>query len=127
MTDFFKSAFSVLTGNVAGTENDFVGQTVELGQQKLRVRRVVAEGTVDIIRLNTHHHSSVLYLSVVKSKIIHEYHFLIIYVIFVHNFSYQVNFTYKVYISRRWCLEFDLPWYSFIISRVDRYNALSIK
>lgn len=76
MTDFFKSAFSVLTGNVAGTENDFVGQTVELGQQKLRVRRVVAEGTVDIIRLNTHHHRSVLYLSVVKSKIIHEYHFL---------------------------------------------------
>lgn len=77
MTDFFKSAFSVLTGNVAGTENDFVGQTVELGQQKLRVRRVVAEGTctVDIIRFNTHHHRSVLYLSVVKSKIIHEYHF----------------------------------------------------
>ena len=92
MTDFFKSAFSVLTGNVAGTENDFVGQTVELGQQKLRVRRVVAEGTVDVIRLNTHHHRFVLYLSVVKSKIIHEYHFLIIYVIFAHNFLISSKF-----------------------------------
>lgn len=49
--------------------------------------------------------------------------FKIIYVIFVHNSSYQVDFTYKVYISRSRCLEFDLPWYSFIISRVDRYNA----
>jgi cyclin G-associated kinase len=44
MTDFFKSAFGVITGNISGAENDFVGQTVELGQQKLRVRRVIAEG-----------------------------------------------------------------------------------
>ncbi|XP_062593365.1 cyclin-G-associated kinase-like [Saccostrea cucullata] len=44
MTDFFKSAFGVLTGNISGPENDFVGQVVELGQQKLRVRRVIAEG-----------------------------------------------------------------------------------
>lgn len=46
MTEFFKSAFSALTGNISGIENDFVGQIVELGHQKLRVRRVIAEGTV---------------------------------------------------------------------------------
>lgn len=46
MTEFFKSAFSALTGNISGIENDFVGQIVELGQQKLRVRRVIAEGIV---------------------------------------------------------------------------------
>lgn len=46
MTEFFKSAFSALTGNISGIENDFVGQIVDLGEQKLRVRRVIAEGTV---------------------------------------------------------------------------------
>ncbi|KAK3091567.1 hypothetical protein FSP39_020845 [Pinctada imbricata] len=45
MTDFFKSAFGYLSGtNTGGAENDFVGQSVELGEQKLRVRRVIAEG-----------------------------------------------------------------------------------
>ncbi|KAJ8305794.1 hypothetical protein KUTeg_016339 [Tegillarca granosa] len=44
MSDFFKSAFGYLSGTGSGTDNDFVGQAVELGQQKLRVRRVIAEG-----------------------------------------------------------------------------------
>lgn len=56
MTEFFKSAFSALTGNISGIENDFVGQIVELGQQKLRVRRVIAEGIVVNNRLETSHH-----------------------------------------------------------------------
>ena len=44
MADFFRSALGYI-GNVAGTsDNDFVGQNVELGQQKLRVKRVIAEG-----------------------------------------------------------------------------------
>lgn len=46
MTDFFKSAFGYLSGTGGGTDNDFVGQAVELGQQKLRVRRVIAEGKI---------------------------------------------------------------------------------
>ena len=44
MADFFRSALGYI-GNVAGSsDNDFVGQNVELGQQKLRVKRVIAEG-----------------------------------------------------------------------------------
>ena len=45
MTDFFKSAFGIISGGGPGvTENDFVGQIVELGNQKLRVKKVIAEG-----------------------------------------------------------------------------------
>ncbi|GAB1607107.1 cyclin-G-associated kinase-like isoform X3 [Argonauta hians] len=45
MADFLKSAFGYLSGGSPNREeNDFVGQTVELGQQKLTVRRVIAEG-----------------------------------------------------------------------------------
>lgn len=45
MTDFFKSAFGLI-GGASGTrdEHDFVGQMVELGSQKLRVKRKIAEG-----------------------------------------------------------------------------------
>lgn len=45
MTDFFKSALGIISGGgPGGTENDFVGQIVELGNQKLRVKKVIAEG-----------------------------------------------------------------------------------
>ncbi|XP_060594466.1 cyclin-G-associated kinase-like [Ruditapes philippinarum] len=45
MSDFFKSAFGFIGGS-AGTrdEHDFVGQYVELGNQKLRVKKKIAEG-----------------------------------------------------------------------------------
>ncbi len=44
MADFFRSALGYI-GNVAGTsDNEFVGQNVELGQQKYRVKRLIAEG-----------------------------------------------------------------------------------
>ena len=45
MTDFFKSAFNYIGGANISQENDFVGQLVELGNQKLRVKKVIAEGT----------------------------------------------------------------------------------
>ena len=45
MTDFFKSALGIISGGgPGGSENDFVGQIVELGIQKLRVKKVIAEG-----------------------------------------------------------------------------------
>lgn len=45
MTDFFKSAFGFIGGGTsARDENDFVGQIIELGNQKLRVKRKIAEG-----------------------------------------------------------------------------------
>ncbi|WAR23455.1 GAK-like protein [Mya arenaria] len=45
MSDFFKSALGLISGSTPGREeNDFVGQVVELGNQKLRVKRKIAEG-----------------------------------------------------------------------------------
>lgn len=50
MTDFIKSAFGYLGGGSAvGQDHDFVGQTVELGDQKLKVRRVIAEGNFPLL------------------------------------------------------------------------------
>jgi hypothetical protein len=47
MTDFFKSAFGIISGGGPGvSENDFVGQIVELGNQKLRVKKVIASGYI---------------------------------------------------------------------------------
>ena len=49
MTDFFKSAFGVISGSAGNREeNDFVGQVVELGNQKLRVKKKIAEGNLFI-------------------------------------------------------------------------------
>lgn len=46
MTDFFKSALGFIGGSsTTKDESDFVGQIVELGTQKLRVKRKIAEGT----------------------------------------------------------------------------------
>ena len=45
MSDFFKSAFGYLSSGGTKDDNDFVGQYVELGEQKLRVKRVIAEGS----------------------------------------------------------------------------------
>lgn len=48
MADFFRSALGYL-GNVANREdNDFVGQNVELGDAKYRVKRVIAEGGLQL-------------------------------------------------------------------------------
>lgn len=45
MADFLKSALGYLGNNLPGQQdNDFVGQNVEMGDFKLRVKRVIAEG-----------------------------------------------------------------------------------
>lgn len=45
MGDFLKSAMNYLnTNTIESTNNDFVGQVVEVGSLKLRVKRVIAEG-----------------------------------------------------------------------------------
>lgn len=45
MSDLFKSAFGYLSGtNSSGSEHDFVGQIVEVGNVKLRVKKLIAEG-----------------------------------------------------------------------------------
>ncbi|ELU08049.1 hypothetical protein CAPTEDRAFT_20343 [Capitella teleta] len=44
MADFFNKALGYFGTGGPSQDNDFVGQYVELGDQKLRVRRVIAEG-----------------------------------------------------------------------------------
>ena len=44
MADFFKSALGYISNTGPKDGNDFVGQYVELGTQKLRVKRLIAEG-----------------------------------------------------------------------------------
>ncbi|XP_053682884.1 cyclin-G-associated kinase [Sabethes cyaneus] len=46
MSDFFKSAINYFNAGPTGCgqENDFVGQTVEIANVKLRIKRVIAEG-----------------------------------------------------------------------------------
>lgn len=45
MSEFLKSAMGYFnTGVINPTDNEFVGQIVEVGAVKLRVKRVIAEG-----------------------------------------------------------------------------------
>lgn len=45
MSDFLKSAMGYFNnGPINGSDNDFLGQIVEVGSVKLRVKRVIAEG-----------------------------------------------------------------------------------
>ena len=45
MSDLFKSALGYFSSsNTSGIENELVGQTVEVGNVKLRVKKVIAEG-----------------------------------------------------------------------------------
>jgi len=48
MSDFLKSALGYLSPSGSGNDNEFVGQLVELGDIKLRVKRVIAEGEVTL-------------------------------------------------------------------------------
>lgn len=52
MSDLFKSAIGYFSNsNTGAVDNDFVGQEVEIGNVKLRVKRVIAEGKDSIIFL----------------------------------------------------------------------------
>lgn len=45
MSDFLKSAMGYFNaGPIIPSDNEFVGQIVEVGTLKLRVKRVIAEG-----------------------------------------------------------------------------------
>ncbi|KAG1682522.1 Cyclin-G-associated kinase [Nymphon striatum] len=49
MTDLFKSALGYFSSGSGKEDNEFVGQLVELGQQKLRIKRVIAEGGFAVV------------------------------------------------------------------------------
>ncbi|KFM76984.1 hypothetical protein X975_21660, partial [Stegodyphus mimosarum] len=44
MSDLFKSAIGYFSSNTPREEHGFVGEVVEIEKQKLRVKRVIAEG-----------------------------------------------------------------------------------
>jgi cyclin G-associated kinase len=49
MSDLFKSAIGYFSSsNTSGAENELIGQTVEVGNVKLKVKKVIAEGRVDV-------------------------------------------------------------------------------
>lgn len=49
MSDLFKSAFGYFNNsNSPGTDNDFIGQIVEIGNVKLHVKKVIAEGRREV-------------------------------------------------------------------------------
>lgn len=55
MSDFLKSAMGYFSPTTNGdNDNEFVGQIVEVGSLKLRVKRVIAEGKVIIQILINH-------------------------------------------------------------------------
>lgn len=51
MADFFKSALGFISNVGTRDESDFVGQYVELGDQKLRVKRQIAEGKLVAVKI----------------------------------------------------------------------------
>lgn len=51
MADFFKNALGML-GSTAGKEdNEFVGQLVEVGSQRLKIKKVIAEGKASVTEI----------------------------------------------------------------------------
>ena len=44
MSDLFKSAFGYFNSNGSESSNEFVGQVVEIGNVKLIVKKLIAEG-----------------------------------------------------------------------------------
>lgn len=48
MSDLFKSAFGYFSSNNAsGQGNELLGQVVEIGNVKLRVKKIIAEGKMN--------------------------------------------------------------------------------
>ena len=60
MADLFRSAFSYISSGISGStgENErggeLVGEIVELGELKLKVKKVIAEGKIFIRRIRYH-------------------------------------------------------------------------
>lgn len=50
MSEFLKSAMGYFnTGTSGSSDNDFIGQVIEVGSVKLRIKRVIAEGKCFLI------------------------------------------------------------------------------
>lgn len=48
MSDIFKSALDYFSSSFSAEDNDYVGSNVELGNVKLKIKRLVAEGKTSI-------------------------------------------------------------------------------
>lgn len=46
MSDFLKSAFNYFNVDANGANDDYVGQIVEVGSMKLRIKSKIAEGVL---------------------------------------------------------------------------------
>lgn len=69
MGDFFKSAMTYFnTTATVGTENEFVGQIVEVGKFKLRIKRLIAEGKYIKINFYEYYVSTVLVMRISERR-----------------------------------------------------------
>lgn len=46
MSDIFKSALDYFSSSFSAENNDYVGSNVELGNVKLKIKRLIAEGSL---------------------------------------------------------------------------------
>jgi len=46
MSDIFKSALDYFSSSFSAENNDYVGSNVELGNIKLKIKRLIAEGSL---------------------------------------------------------------------------------
>lgn len=53
MSDIFKSALDYFSSSFSAEDNDYVGSNVELGNVKLKIKRLVAEGKTSIFVLSS--------------------------------------------------------------------------
>lgn len=51
MSDIFKSALDYFSSSFSAENNDYVGSNVELGNVKLKIKRLIAEGS--LIQINS--------------------------------------------------------------------------
>jgi len=49
MSDIFKSALDYFSSSFSAENNDYVGSNVELGNVKLKIKRLIAEGSMNQI------------------------------------------------------------------------------
>lgn len=60
MSDILKSALDYFSSSFSAEDNDYVGSNVELGNVKLKIKRLVAEGKISIFVLSSCSRASIL-------------------------------------------------------------------
>lgn len=94
MADLFKSAFGYLGGASTGSDNDFVGQDVEINGIRLRIRKLIAEGKFFFPPLPTGQVKDNVVIFVVNYKVCYKFPQCLYYGLWFKRFHlYYVNLS----------------------------------